>query len=943
MPAFVFVSGYFSSFVTDNRKSILKLFIAYVIFNYFMMLYAGYVQGMPFQFFEPYYSYWYLLALIAWRLMGTSIMDNKWIFPFSLVLALLVGFWNDINNTLALSRIIGFWPFYIAGYKISKIDVDKVLAKKDSYINIVWGLLGIAFLFYATIILNEITFNDLLWYPYETYMGVFNRIAMTVISFAMIVYFLKITPKKKVPLLSVWGKNSLAIFVLHRYFLFALALLFMVVNMSSYFYTALLLMSIFTMFLTGNDRVGSLFNYLLDYLYKSIFSKKNNKRPIAAFVIVSFVVLILIIPVLTHSKLGLETQDERGLLRTGTEDLIHPVLSYEQKEVIDNAVSIAFVGDLILLQDQVREAWCSDRQQPDFDPVFEYAKPYLQKADYAIGVLEGPLAGEEVGYSTSNYDDGIPMYLNFPDSFAESIARSGINLVTLANNHLLDKGVEGAMRTLDYLDQMPLDYTGAYRNVYEKEAVKIVEVKGLKLAVLSYTFPSNYYTEKYFFEENTHITSILVDKNSPYFRHSVEQVKADFIRAKSKNPDFIIILPHMGTQFIHETDEFQELWNDIFIQNGADIVLTAHSHSVQPIEYRTIENDNQAKTAIIVNCPGNFANSFIDYNGDATAIVKVYLDPENKSVIGAGVIPMWTHALVNSLHRALPIYDIIYNPALENQISRFEMNRVDEVQRLVTSVLLKTEVPLHQSQKIYYLFPEGYYRQRTPKLELTEEIMKTEIYQLLEGNKKVSFVGDSITEGSKNGGYGWFEPLAESIEGLSYNQKAWPGATSVTLLDNIEEIYSQETDIYVIAIGVNDIRYRDKNICAMTSEEYINNIDKLVKYILSNNVHADFVFVAPWPVLPNDPYCFLMPDEKENLMEIYAEELENYCSENGFLFVNPYGLISRVLNTEIASNYLIDHIHPNASDGIKLYSMSVFLCDQSVLPSVIFTESIDIR
>lgn len=924
MPAFVFISGYFSSFVSDNKKSILKLLIAYLVFNYIMMLYAGYIQGLPFQFLEPYYSYWYLIALMIWRLLGHRVMGKRWLLPLSIILAILIGFWNDIDNTFALSRIFGFFPFYIAGYQASKISLNRLLErKKDSFLNIGYGILAVYFSIFINLLLRGNSFNDLIWHPYESGMGAFNRTIIYLAATVMIMFFYKIVPKRKVRWLSDWGKNSLSILVLHRYVLFIFASTFMLVDVAQYLFLVLLIISIVTMFIVGNNKAGSLFNAFLDYLYLSIFGKQHEKKRKIAIMFLIFLVFSLSLPVITHTNIGTSTQVGRDLFKTQIEYPIHPVLSNDQLHEIDKAISIAFVGDLILLQDQVREAWSPEKKDYDFDPIFEYAKTYLQESDYAIGVLEGPLAGEEAGYSTSNYGDGIPLYLNFPDSFAKSIAKSGIDLVTVANNHLLDKDVAGAMRTLDILDQLSLDYVGAYRNQQEKDTIKIIEIKGLKVAVLAYTFPSNYYSENYFFEENNTITSILVDKNSPYFKQSLDQVKLDFEKAHQKEPDFIIVLPHMGTQFIHETDKFQDLWNDIFIQNGADIILTAHSHAVQPIEFRAIEKDDLIKTAIIVNCPGNFANSYVDYNGDATSIVKVYLDPEEKTVISAGIVPMWTHAPINSIHRALPIYDVLNDVSIGKQISSFEMNRIDEVQKLVTSVMLNIEIPLDQSQQEYFLFPDGYYRQRAPKVQSTEEAKDSDIYKFLEGNKNVRFVGDSITDGSKNGGYGWFEPLAESIEGLSYTQKAWQGATTYTLLENINKVYSHDTDIYVIAIGTNDIRYRDKKICAMTSEEYIHNIDILVNGILSEKRDTDFVFISPWPVLYPDPFSTLNPDQKDTLFKEYSKALEKYCHDKGFLFIDPHYRISEVLKKEISSHYLIDHIHPNASGGILLYSSSI--------------------
>ena len=69
-----------------------------------------------------------------------------------------------------------------------------------------------------------------------------------------------------------------------------------------------------------------------------------------------------------------------------------------------------------------------------------------------------------------------------------------------------------------------------------------------------------------------------------------------------------------------------------------------------------VEINKDYKTAIVINCPGNFVNSYIESNGDVTSIVEVYLDKQTKMVTGAALIPMMTQSLGGSKYRALPIF-----------------------------------------------------------------------------------------------------------------------------------------------------------------------------------------------------------------------------------------------------------------------------------------------
>ena len=260
-----------------------------------------------------------------------------------------------------------------------------------------------------------------------------------------------------------------------------------------------------------------------------------------------------------------------------------PVLTAKETQNLNNAFRILFCGDLILLEDQVKRAWKG--KEYDFDEMFEYTMKYIQPADLAIGVFEGPLGGSEAGYSTSNYGDGKSLALSFPDEFAEAVKRAGFDLVTTANNHLLDKGIDGTLRTLEILDKINLPHTGSYRNIQEKEAgkIRLIEKDGLNFAILSYTYGTNAYSEEdlLYSEDVNFMTSLLVSPASKNFEKVKESIRQDFERAKGLKPDFIVVLPHMGSQFLKKPDFYQRTWVKLFKDFGADIILSDHTHSVQ--------------------------------------------------------------------------------------------------------------------------------------------------------------------------------------------------------------------------------------------------------------------------------------------------------------------------------------------------------------------------
>ena len=131
------------------------------------------------------------------------------------------------------------------------------------------------------------------------------------------------------------------------------------------------------------------------------------------------------------------------------------------------------------------------------------------------------------------------------------------------------------------------------------------------------------------------------------------------------------------------------------------------------------------------------------------------------------------------------------------------------------------------------------------------------------------------------------------------------------------------SDLYVIALGTNDVRYRDSSVCAMTPDDFVREIDALKNKLSSHSQKAEFVFIAPWYSTDGDIYCDMSYNEKTDLNDEYSSALEKYCKEKSLGFINANNYIKNVLKTSPDNIYLLDHIHPNASKGVVMYSEAV--------------------
>lgn len=588
-------------------------------------------------------------------------------------------------------------------------------------------------------------------------------------------------------------------------------------------------------------------------------------------------------------------------------DIIHKELTGDELAMLRDAVRIGFVGDLILLRDMVEHGRKSGEY--DYRPIFTPMRGYFSECDLMTGVLEGPLPGEKLGYTTANYNDGRLLECGYPDEFLVAIKDAGINFVTVANNHLFDKDREGMERTIRQLEANSMPYVG-----YGRKARTLVDVKGLKIAVLAYNFTFNGKNNSFFFEAgNEDLPHLIVPKNNKYYNRCLDKVKEDFDWAKRQEPHCIMVYPHIGEQFLHTPDKNQLHWFDIFDSLGADIILGCHPHATQPLHFE----NNSAR----LYCPGNFVNNYFPHDGDASAMVEIYIDRQTGKPFAASVIPILAYGKRDGLICAEPMCEL----AERDDLSWHDWFRLNDAHKIVTSSMLGTPVPLHQAQKRYVIWSDNSYR-RLPYDGSVCNINgagNEAAKKIFESASTVAFIGDSITEGTKNGGYGWFEPMMASMPEKKVLRFARGMATSRTILEQFgTQIEEVKADLFCIAVGCNDISYRENAICAMTAEDYADNINTLVSLIKKNNPEAAVILIAPWwSDDASDKYCKVDLAVKHRLYQEYTLMLRELSKKRRkCLFADPNDAIWCNIRLDCQQRYLVDSIHPNAADGIRLFS-----------------------
>ena len=227
----------------------------------------------------------------------------------------------------------------------------------------------------------------------------------------------------------------------------------------------------------------------------------------------------------------------------------------------ENTVAISFVGDIFPANLSYNRN-CGVAAL-DFDDKHrqEYVKriqEIIPSDNVFVGNLESPIL--PIGKFTKEQQ-----FAGHPD-FVKMLKEAGINVVSLANNHILEWKTEGLRSTESALSQHCIDYIGTVDRNGETKVVTI-EKNGLRLAFLSYNDIDNAKYDK----------GVVCEYNK-------EQIIKDIQSAKARNVDAIFLILHWGDEYIHRPSKEQIDAAHAFVDAGAKFVICSHPHVVQPVE-----------------------------------------------------------------------------------------------------------------------------------------------------------------------------------------------------------------------------------------------------------------------------------------------------------------------------------------------------------------------
>ncbi len=234
-------------------------------------------------------------------------------------------------------------------------------------------------------------------------------------------------------------------------------------------------------------------------------------------------------------------------------------LENKKNQELEQEISLVLVGDIMLS----RNVGAKMKKYGDYHYPFLKVQELISGADISFGNLESPIApGTPV-------PTGSFVFRADPES-VEGLDWAGFDVLSLANNHILNKGTDGLTKTFGYLSAQGIDYCGAMKDSKDPLAQMVVkEIKGRKIAFLCYAYGPDYYAVG---PENPGMA--LMDS---------EQLKADLTAAQEQT-DFVIVSMHDGAEYQNKSSKHQQDFARLAIDSGADLVVGHHPHVVQEVE-----------------------------------------------------------------------------------------------------------------------------------------------------------------------------------------------------------------------------------------------------------------------------------------------------------------------------------------------------------------------
>lgn len=225
-------------------------------------------------------------------------------------------------------------------------------------------------------------------------------------------------------------------------------------------------------------------------------------------------------------------------------------------------LKLAFVGDILVARSVGKKIIANGMDYP-----FRDVSPILKSADIVFGNFECTLYGNQITGTSKQ------LVFRAPIRFAQAVSSSGIDIVSLANNHMLDAGRDGVISTIRSLESIGIKTVGAGETSNEAYACRVIESRGIKVGFLAFTDIAN---------TGLSNAKAMANRSGVASAADLPKVTNAISRAR-RQCDLMVVSFHFGVEYQTTPNARQKMLVSLALKSGADIIIGHHPHVLQPI------------------------------------------------------------------------------------------------------------------------------------------------------------------------------------------------------------------------------------------------------------------------------------------------------------------------------------------------------------------------
>lgn len=375
--------------------------------------------------------------------------------------------------------------------------------------------------------------------------------------------------------------------------------------------------------------------------------------------------------------------------------------------VPDIRVTVCVVGDIIMHEAVYDGALTNpgeDIPEYDFSPDFQYVTPIFEESDLVIGNFEGTLAGPPY--------TGWPSFCA-PDAIADDLYSAGFRVICTANNHCIDKGLDGLIRTATVFREKGFTVIGT-RPDTESPMDTVADIEGIRIGLLNYTFETTGTAKRKALNGIPFPDGAdpLICSFNPYREESFEvDLEALLLRVEAlrlEGAEVICLILHWGNEYTTHSAEWQREMAQQLCDGGVDLIIGHHPHVLQEID--VLSSSVTGKQTLVYyslgNFLGNWAYGTLGTSGKAQdgMIARItFLKTADGTVIEKGeYIPTFVVRLRNGSrlqHLIVPVLPASSDPSAYQTTEKDMLASYKRINKILGPCVGTTKIPVMEAAR----------------------------------------------------------------------------------------------------------------------------------------------------------------------------------------------------------------------------------------------------